>query len=174
MALQSLIRNRAISSDYPILHNHYFPNQRLVCYKCGTRGQENDVIYDLTFVLSKKNKILIKIFKPKFICIKCAIEEWLQKFDSLEIGNLIRIKRKRFYLKHKKVSISFKKYFKIIKLHPEKIEEINQVLCDMEILSFQKDGNNPISIKGKHSLYYVSKRYIPSCRSVIEQYKMIK
>lgn len=172
MALQSLTRNRAISSNYPIQRNYYFSNQRLTCHKCRIKGQENDVIYDLTFILSKKNKILIKIFKPKFICIKCAIEEWLQTFNSLEIRNLIRIKRKRFNLKHKnkRVGVSFKKYFKIAKLHPERIEEINQILYDMEILSFKKSGNNPISIKG-YTSYYVSKEHIPSCRSAIKQFE---
>lgn len=173
MALQSLVQNRAISSNSLIpQNNHYFSNRRLACYRCRTRGQENDVIYNLSFVLNKKDKILVKIFKPKFICIKCAIEEWLQKFNYLEIEGLIRIKRKRFNLKDKKrkrVYISFKKYFKVIKMYPEKCGEINKILCDMGILLFEKNGNKPISIEDEHNTYYVSRRCIPSYRSAIEQ-----
>jgi len=89
----------------------------------------------------------------------------MEKFHSLKIRDLIRIKRKRFKLKNnkkkKRVYISFKKYFRIIN-QSEKNQELHEVLCDMGILSFTREGNKPVSIEEGRNTYYVSKKCIPA------------
>ena len=144
---------------------------QLMCCKCGIVGQENNVNFNLPFL--SKDKILVKIFKPKFICTKCAKEEWLKKFEFLQIKDVVKIKRKRFNPKKIKreriVCLNFEKYLEVIKKYPEKIQEINEILCDVGLLSFSQKKDKSISIKMGYNSYYISKKYIPKYLSMNSQ-----
>lgn len=144
---------------------------QLICCKCGIVGQENNINFNLSFL--SKDRILVKIFKPKFICTKCAKEEWLKKFEFLQNKGIVKIKRKRFNPKkikrEGKVCLNFEKYLEVIKKYPEKIQEINEILCDVGLLSFSQKKDKSISIKMGYNSYYISKKYIPKYLSMNSQ-----
>lgn len=118
-------------------------------FKYGRRTKKINVILDLKF--KSRFGFYAKIYKPAFICSRCAINEWEDRFEHYRIMDL---------LSANKTSIIWEKYWELISKMPESQIEINQFFRDMGILSFNKTGyiicneNNEALISGPNKTFY--------------------